>query len=687
VGSTIATLGTDIPYLDVKYAKGDGTVTDISASRQSAFGNYSGAAVRKWFTNVSHKGLAEEENVLEGIRCVIREQNPNPCLQQVPNIKDEQDLNKFVDAPTYTLKVIGSHSVSITDSFGNTINPLSTSVYEDVPTVSATTTSNNFLSAIIPLDQNYKVILKAPTTRLSILLTKSDGQIITQAIRYVDISLPANVLALLEVTPQGVTNLAYDSDGNGTFDTPVNPTIIVTGTQAQDVEPPNVIVNETVQSGSSQVVLEATDAGTGVQRIMYSLNGTTFQQYSTPLTINSAQTPTIYVFADDNVFNRSGLVTHNLTASGAGFGVTGPASSPAGSQIIANWNAPGGRPVDDWIGLFRVGTLNSTFISKQYTGGLTSGSLNFILPSQSGTYEFRYLLNDGFSSVAVSNPITVSGSRSPFDFDGDGKTDISIFRPSVGEWWYQRSSSQQVVAGQFGTSTDKITPGDYTGDGKTDIAFFRPANGEWFILRSEDSSFFSFPFGTNGDIPAPADYDRDGKTDAAVFRPSSGTWYILNSGGSGVSIINFGTAEDKPVVADYDGDGKTDIAIFRPSDGSWWYLRSSDSQFRVFRFGVSTDKPVQSDYTGDGKADLAVWRPSTGEWFIQRSEDNSFYSIPFGISTDIPTPGDYDGDGKSDIAVFRPSDSNWYIQRTTAGTLIQRFGQNGDKPVPSAFIP
>ncbi len=277
--------------------------------------------------------------------------------------------------------------------------------------------------------------------------------------------------------------------------------------------------------------------------------------------------------------------------------------------------------------------------------------------------------------------------RAPFDFDSDGKTDISIFRPSDGSWWYLQSSDQQFRVFRFGVSTDRLVPGDYTGDGKTDLAVFRPATGEWFIQRSEDNSFFSFPFGAAGDIPAPSDYDGDGKADAAVYRPSSGTWFILNSNGSGTSIIGFGTPEDKPVAADFDGDSKADIAIFRPSDGSWWYLRSSDSQFRVFRFGVSSDKPVVGDYTGDGKADLAVFRPSTGEWFVQRSEDNSYFSFIWGQSGDIPTPGDYDGDGRFDTSVYRPSNSTWYRNQTTAGVGIVTFGSAGDVPVPNAFVP
>jgi hypothetical protein len=275
--------------------------------------------------------------------------------------------------------------------------------------------------------------------------------------------------------------------------------------------------------------------------------------------------------------------------------------------------------------------------------------------------------------------------KSPFDFDGDSKTDLSIFRPGPGEWWYLRSSDGSNRTFQFGNSSDKLVPADYTGDGKTDIAFFRPSTSEWFILRSEDNSFYSFPFGTNGDIPAPADFDGDGKADAAVYRPSNQTWFINRSSG-GTTIQTFGIAGDIPVTADYDGDNKSDLAIYRPSAGQWWLLRSN-SGIIVYQFGNSTDKLVQGDYTGDGKTDVAFFRPSTGEWFILRSENDSFYSFPFGASGDVPSPGDYDGDGKFDAAVFRPSSNTWFAQRSTSGTLIQGFGIAGDVSVPNSFVP
>ena len=387
------------------FARGDGTVTSISATRQSGRGNYQGPVTDRFFYGVTHQKLTSDPSVLGKIRCVFETSDPSTCVNQVTAF--ERRKAEALDDPTYMLKISGAPSVLITDSFGNTIDPLSDSQFEGIPTISTNVTDEAMLSALLPFDQPYRIVFRSSTPGISIDITKHVGSNITQAVRYLDLVLPPNVLAYIQLSPQGVTTLAYDSNGDGTFDTPVNPTINIAGTQAQDIDPPQVNVNETVQGGTSRIDLEAIDTGTGVQRILYSLNGTTFQQYSTPLTLNAATTPTIYAFADDNVFNRSGVVTLNLTPSNAGFSVSGPSSAPVGGQVTANWNAPVGRPVKDWIGLFKVGNLNSSFISKQYTGGLTSGNLTFVLPNQPGFYEFRYLINDGFSSVAASNPINV----------------------------------------------------------------------------------------------------------------------------------------------------------------------------------------------------------------------------------------------------------------------------------------
>src|SRR5262249_6336223 len=160
----------------------------------------------------------------------------------------------------------------------------------------------------------------------------------------------------------------------------------------------------------------------------------------------------------------------------------------------------------------------------------------------------------------------------------------------------------------------KLTPVDFDGDGKSDIAVYR--SGTWFILRSSSGGATAAAWGgAVQDIPVPGDYDGDGKTDIAIYR--DGGWYILRSSAGGGRLLGGGgLPQDIPVPGDYDGDGKTDIAIYR--DGGWYILRSSDGGATFTGWGgLPQDIPVPGDYDGDGKVDIAVYR--NGTWFILRS--------------------------------------------------------------------
>ncbi len=283
--------------------------------------------------------------------------------------------------------------------------------------------------------------------------------------------------------------------------------------------------------------------------------------------------------------------------------------------------------------------------------------------------------------IARLNVGPVRAPFTPFDFDGDGKADISVFRPSNGYWYRINSSSGQWSSILFGVSSDKIVPADYDGDGRTDLAVYR--NGTWYIQQST-AGFTGVSFGDANDIPVPADYDGDGRADIAVFRPSNGVWYIMRSS-LGFLGIQFGQNDDKPTLGDFDGDRKSDIAVFRPSNGFWYRINSSTGQWNSIPFGMANDLVVPADYDGDGKTDIAVFRPSNGIWYLQRSTAG-FTGILFGISEDKPVPADYDGDGKADIAVFRPSNGVWYLQRNTAGYTGVLFGISEDSPLPNAFV-
>ncbi len=289
---------------------------------------------------------------------------------------------------------------------------------------------------------------------------------------------------------------------------------------------------------------------------------------------------------------------------------------------------------------------------------------------------------------AITPSPTGTPQRTAFDYDFDGKADVSVYRPSEGNWYLLRSRDG-FSAVKWGVSSDKIVPADYDNDGKTDVAIYRPSEGNWYILRSSNGTLLATHFGVAEDVPVPMDFDGDHIADFGVFRPSTGTWYITRSGLPGMVTAAFGQSGDTPVPGDYEGLGRAELAVYRAANGTWYY--SNDfvdpaHHFTSVPFGASTDLTTPADLDGDGKTDIAVYRPSNGFWYWLSSTGTTFHALQFGTSEDIPSAADFDGDGRADICVFRPSSGTWYRLNSSNGQFVAtQFGVSGDKPTEAAF--
>jgi hypothetical protein len=267
-------------------------------------------------------------------------------------------------------------------------------------------------------------------------------------------------------------------------------------------------------------------------------------------------------------------------------------------------------------------------------------------------------------------------------------TDGRISRLPTEQRFRLRFTSDNSVFGfPFGFSGDQFAPGDYDGDGRTDLAVYRNSAGVFFVQRSSDNTVIGVQFGLQGDEPVARDYDGDGRTDFAVVRRTGGgarlvypeqleqhdhrrairTGYRPRCAGrlrrrrqirlsrfsrlvrpardvsscSAVRAVSpprsSASAATRVVPGDYDGDGRTDFAVVRTGTTFEWYiLRSSDNTVQFDRLGAKSFFPVQNDYDGDGRTDVAVYDPNTNFFYIRRSSNGGLTQIKFGQPGDIP---------------------------------------------------
>jgi len=231
----------------------------------------------------------------------------------------------------------------------------------------------------------------------------------------------------------------------------------------------------------------------------------TFGCFCRAIEIDSVNPNIIYGVGSNYDSNGSSTGVYKSINSGASWSYT-PIATPD-SSLIALVIDPRNSQI------LYAATYSGVY--KSINGGATWSAFNNGLSVE--VYDLAFDRSGRFLYSATSAGVfRVKVRANPnADFDGDGRTDISVFRPSD-RVWYLNQSTQGFSATHFGLSTDKSTPADYDGDGKTDIAVFR--DGVWYWLNSSNGNFQAVQFGQAGDIPVPADFTGDGRAELRVSR-------------------------------------------------------------------------------------------------------------------------------------------------------------------------
>jgi hypothetical protein len=289
-----------------------------------------------------------------------------------------------------------------------------------------------------------------------------------------------------------------------------------------------------------------------------------------------------------------------------------------------------------------------------------------------GSWSFYYYRDDySFQRSSETNYYFGYAGDIPLvgDFNGDGLADIGVWRQTGTSYYFYFAYRTPDGSGfedgaeeiKFGNTVYYEIPsvGDFNGDGKDDVAISRPTNGIWNILYSSGDSFedepYTVEFGNSAfvEVPLVADFNGDGCSDIANWRYNGYTrgYYVdfstcikgeFEDNPEFTALGNSAYTYEFPFIADYNGDGLADIMVHRCED-STVFVKAKEAEGGIFSDFVEEVTGIggcQNLLVGNDMRDI-------DEDYIQDHVDN----CPLISNQDQK---DSDHDGKGDVCDTHP---------------------------------
>jgi len=144
--------------------------------------------------------------------------------------------------------------------------------------------------------------------------------------------------------------------------------------------------------------------------------------------------------------------------------------------------------------------------------------------------------------------------------------------------WNLSRTIDNTIQIQFGRSGDLPFTGDWNGDGITDLGVYRESEERWLLDYSHDGSVdgeYQMIKPMAKAIPVVGDWDGNGVDSPGWYDPNAKIWHLFSAFDEATPnwpIIHFGEENAIPVVGDWDGDGSDTPGIVQASTNEFRFI-------------------------------------------------------------------------------------------------------------------
>ena len=307
------------PYTKLVLTSGDGTVPTISASRLPAGGGGGlndpdaklcrvESADESLDKGVEHNGLMGNPLVYDKVVEYLFAEGDAQDTQDCDGVSG--GLGPTQPPTLHRVVVVGAETIVVSDESAHELTIFPDQIVGEVPGVGSFRLGSEISMITLPTSpaRSFTIGLIAGPGPMAIEVTTGSREEVSDAVRFLDLELVAGRPALLSVSATTVSDLAYDSTGDGFPDSTILATVRVTGAEAADTDPPEISVDQDPRGsapGSVAVTIEANDLVSGPATAYYSLDGSQYQEVDGVVDIDFIQHATLWVWADDHVGNRA----------------------------------------------------------------------------------------------------------------------------------------------------------------------------------------------------------------------------------------------------------------------------------------------------------------------------------------------------------------------------------------------